>query len=107
MSRDQDVKCVGRVIEFVSPPDEQGRGAVFTVDIDDQEGEHITGRLSRVTARQVQARSSMRMLDSGVRVRPGDLVAVLVNPWSDPSGRINTHVCVCIAIVRGVTWGRR
>jgi hypothetical protein len=99
VSREQDVKVLGRVVEQVQAPDERGLNEILRVNIDEQNGTHISGRHERVTARSVPARQTLRMKEAGVCVRIGDRVWLLVNPWTDGE-RINQHVCAIIAIAQ-------
>ena len=103
MSRDQDLRCIARVSELAATGADDGRGESWVADVDAQMGEHASGRREFVTARRIMCRPSQKMRESGVHIRSGDEVAVLVNPTP------NDHVCVAIAIVRGVsgpTFGR-
>jgi translation initiation factor IF-1 len=96
MSREQDVMAIARVSELAATGAD-GRGESWVADVDAQMGEHASGRREFVTARRIMCRPSQKMRDSGVHIRSGDEVAVLVNPTQ------NGHVCVIIRLVRGVT----
>jgi len=96
MSREDDVMVVGRVIELAATG-ENGVGESWHVDVADQAGEHRSGRKEHVSARRVRGRPTLKMHDSGVFLRSGDEVKLLVNPT------INSHVCAIIRIERGAS----
>lgn len=82
-NRSQDVAALGIVTEQLT----EANGfdaATFLCEVHEQEGQYRDGRSVHVYPRDCRVKPSARMTESGVRVRAGDTIRVLVPPTPGP-----------------------